>query len=138
MYLATVITVFAGFLFSALAVAGNPKQIPKGTWRYGEMMRASVEDKLLRGAYLFGLYLITLAILFVGILVTKSTSVPTGNTQTMASLFADWIDRLAMFFGVTSFLLTFGLPIRLVKSQMRSFDSEIDERRQTRSRDEQS
>jgi hypothetical protein len=40
-----------------------------------------------------------------------------------------WIERFYLFFAVSAFLLTFGLPIALLRFQLGRIDAEIERRR---------
>ena len=62
--LITVYTVFAGFLVAIIAVLGDPILIPSGSWQTAENNRHKIENRLIRYSYLFVLYLITIAIIF--------------------------------------------------------------------------
>lgn len=116
----TVFTVFAGFLIAILAVLGDPSFIPEGSWRVAENRRALVENKLYWHFWLFIFYLLTIALLFVGILLKEELSL---RSVTI------WIERAFLFFGVTSFFLSFALPWSLMQLQQNRIDAEIERRR---------
>src|ERR1039457_6885186 len=46
--LATVMTVFAGFLVAIIAVLGDPAMIPRGSWRVAEMRHDNLEASVIR------------------------------------------------------------------------------------------
>lgn len=117
----TVFTVFAGFLIAIITIVGDPIMIPKGSWRVPEGGRARMEQRLYIYITLFVLYLITVGLLFVGIVLEKA--LPVGSLWTV------WFQRGYLFFGTTSFLLTFGLPKELLDMQRARHDAEIDRRR---------
>lgn len=119
----TVTTVFAGFLVAIIAVLGDPALIPDGSWRGAELRRDAVENKLLRHLWLFVFYLITIALLFIGVLINKAPD------TTVSLAWKTWFERAYLFFGIASFLFTFGLPMALLKLQIARFDSEIERRR---------
>lgn len=116
----TVITVFAGFLIAIIAVIGDPALIPTGSWRVAENRREVMESKLYWHFWLFVLYLITIALLFVGVLVKAETSLDWLIT---------WIERAFLFVGVFSFLLSFALPWSVVDLQRGRIEAEIERRR---------
>jgi hypothetical protein len=118
----TVMTVFAGFLVAIITVLGDPGMIPVGSWRAAEVRRENIEARLTTHIWLFVLYLIAIALLFAGVLVNKSTEV--------SIIWKVWIERLYLFFGVSSFLFTFALPKALLKFQIARIDAEIERRRQ--------
>lgn len=122
MMIVTVTTVFAGFLIAIVAVLGDPSMIPDGTWRSAELRRDAVENRLIVHLWLFVIYLITIAFLFVSVLLQKATGID--------EEWHVWIERLCLFFFTASFLFTLALPRALWKLQLARFDAEIDRRRQ--------
>ena len=118
----TVLTIFAGFLVAIITVVGDPSLIPDGTWRTAEVRRENIEGQLIRHAWLFVLYLLGIAFLFIGSIIHKSPNVPEDVKI--------WIERLYLFLGATSFLLTFGLPWSILKLQLKRLDTEIDRRKE--------
>ena len=119
----TVMAVFAGFLVAIVTILGDPAMIPDGTWRIAEGRRENIEAKLITHIWLFVFYLIAIGLLFVGALLNKAPEAMVSAEWKM------WIERLYLFFGVTSFLFTFGLPYSLLKFQIARIDSEIERRR---------
>lgn len=117
----TVVTVFAGFLIAIITIIGDPFLIPEGSWRTPEGGRARMVQRLNLHVALFVLYLITVALLFVGVVLDKALS--------DHSLWKIWIERSYLFFGITSFLLTFGLPVHLIELQTNRYDAETGRRR---------
>jgi hypothetical protein len=80
-----------------------------------------MEQRLYVYITLFVFYLITIGLLFVGIVLEKALPA--------ASLWTIWFQRAYLFFGITSFLLTFGLPKELLDMQRARHDAETDRRR---------
>lgn len=119
----TVTTVFAGFLVAIIAVLGDPSTVPDGSWRVAEEKRDGVEAKLIAHVWLFFLYLIAISLLFVAVLLKAPAA------EAIPDLLRVWVERLCLFFFVTSLLLTFGLPGALLKVQMARLDAEIARRR---------
>jgi hypothetical protein len=64
---------------------------------------------------------LTIALLFIGVVAQKALA----NHE----IIKIWIERLYLFFGVFSFLLTFGLPIALMRLQRTRVSAEIERRR---------
>jgi hypothetical protein len=118
----TVFTVFAGFLIAIITILGDPSMIPDGSWRIAEARRDNIEKRLLTHVYFFILYLITIGFLFAGVLVQGAFE--------DHNVFRIWIERVYLFFGVFSFILSFALPIGLLKLQRVRVDAEIERRRQ--------
>ncbi len=117
----TVFTVFAGFLIAIITIIGDPILISEGSWRTSEGGRARMRQRLNLHIALFTLYLITIALLFAGVIAEKAM----GDYNTIRV----WIERGYLFFGITSFLLTFGLPISLIEMQTNRYDAETTRRR---------
>jgi hypothetical protein len=119
----TVFTVFAGFLVAIITILGDPSLVPSGSWRNVENRRDNIEQRIVWHIALFGLYLLTIAFIFVSVILEK---VP---TSIVSDEFKAWIDRGHLFFGVFSFLASFGLPFALHKLQMSRLDEETERRR---------
>src|SRR5437016_5876229 len=68
----TVFSVFAGFLVAIIAVLGDPGMIPEGSWRVAELRRDAIESRLAWHSWLFVLYLLTIGLLFSGVLLEKA------------------------------------------------------------------
>jgi hypothetical protein len=122
----TVMTVLAGFMIAIITVLGDPTSVPDGTWRTVEARRENIESKIIRHAYLFTLYLLALAFLFAATVLKK---VPEKDLWYGLSPWVKWIDYAYVFFGVTSFLLTFSLPFSLQKIQMERLKLEAQRRK---------
>jgi hypothetical protein len=117
----TVMTVFAGFLVAIITILGDPALFPQGNWRTAELQRDNVAARLAAHIWLFVIYLVAIALLFVGVLLNKATGVPE-EVKT-------WVQRLYLFFATFSFFLTLALPQALWKFQLARLDAEIDRRR---------
>ncbi|MDR3378703.1 MAG: hypothetical protein P4M10_08470 [Verrucomicrobiae bacterium] len=119
----TVITVFAGFLVAIMAILGDPALLPKGSWRAAEIGRGKVEGLIIRHTWIFYIYLISIGLLFSGVLVHKiPNAVVSGRIKII-------IEYSYLFFGVFSFLLTMALPRVLGQIQLARSESEIEARR---------
>jgi hypothetical protein len=119
----TVFAVFAGFMVAIITILGDPAYIPEGNWRAPETRRDSIERKIAWHVALFILYLITISLVFVAVVVKKTPDSIVGEWIKV------WIDRSYMFFGVSTFLLSFALPTMLHKTQMARIDAETERRR---------
>jgi hypothetical protein len=118
---ATVFSVFAGFLIATIAIIGDPIMIHEGSWRIAEAGRDDMRGRLLWHISLLFVYLVTLALLFVGVVLEKAL-----DSHDRIKIFVEWG---YLFFGITSFLFTFALPIALFRMQQARYDAEIERRR---------
>jgi len=119
--LTTVFTVFAGFLVAIITILGDPALIPEGSWRVAEGRRDKIESQLIAHVWLFVIYLLAIALLFAGVVVRKAPAVPEDVKV--------WINRIYLFVGIFSFLLTFGLAKSLLVFQLSRVEAEIKRRR---------
>jgi hypothetical protein len=119
----TVFTVFAGFLVAIITIVGDPALLPNGSWRTAEARRDNIERRLIWHSWLFTAYLVTIALLFVGVVLAK---VPLSTEHRWMK---DSIEYGYLFFGITSFLFSFALPWAFMTIQRNRVDAEIDRRR---------
>src|SRR5712691_1646967 len=70
--IATVFSVFAGFLIAVITIIGDPIMIQEGSWRVAEIGHDSMRSRLFAHIVLLILYLITIATLFVGAILEKA------------------------------------------------------------------
>jgi len=123
MIIITVMTVFAGFLVAIIAILGDPALTPTGGWRVAENNHSIIYSRVVTYTWLFQLYLIAIAFLFAGSLLNKAPE------RLVSIIWKTWIERLYLFFGVLSFLLTLTLPGALGKLQLARAEAEIERRR---------
>jgi hypothetical protein len=121
---ATVFTVFAGFLIAIIAVLGDPSQVPGDDWKVVETRRHSVESRTIRHIWLLMTYLVTLAILFISVILEN---VP---DYLVLHGIKRWIEFAYLFVGISSFCLSSALPFALLRLQMQRLEET--ERRRTR------
>jgi hypothetical protein len=117
----TVFTVFAGFLIAVITILGDPAMIPEGHGGRQKARRDNIERRLRTHVWLFFIYLITIGLLFTGIIVQAAL-----DEHHVVRI---WAERLYLFFGVFSFFLSFALPISLMTLQRARVDAEIERRR---------
>jgi hypothetical protein len=86
-------------------------------------LRCPSEARLIH-IWLFVFYLISIGFLFAGALLNKAPE------AVVSMVWKVWIERLYLFFGVSSFLFTFGLPYALLRFQLGRIDAEIARRRE--------
>lgn len=114
----TVFSVLAGFLVAIITIVGDPVLLPPGTWRAAEMDREKLTRRLVRHRWLFTLYLITLALIFLSLLLQKQYPRMTV-----------WFERGHLFFGILSFILSMKLPGSLMRIQKERIEAVIEHRR---------
>jgi len=114
----TVFSVLAGFLVAIIAIVGDPVLLPPGTWRTAEVERAKLRQRLIRHKWLFMLYLVTLALVFLALLLRKQFPE-----------FAVWFEWAFLFSGVFAFAMSLGLPSALMRVQQERIDAVIEDRR---------
>ncbi|HEX4079264.1 MAG TPA: hypothetical protein VHX61_10385 [Rhizomicrobium sp.] len=119
----TVFTVFAGFLVAIIAIVGDPALIPEGSWRTAEVRRENIEAGLIVHMWLFILYLLAIALIFVGVVIRE---IP---PRIIPNIIKIWVNRAYLFCGLSSFLFTFGLAKSLFQLQIARIDAEIAKRR---------
>jgi hypothetical protein len=117
----TIFSVFAGFLIATIAIIGDPRMIHEGSWRIAEAGREKMQRRLSWHISLLFIYLLTLALLFAGVVLQKALP--------CQSVIKDIVEAGYLFFGISGFLLTFALPIALRKMQQEMYDAEIERRR---------
>ena len=121
----TVFSVLAGFLVAMIALIGDPSAAAaRGSWRFTELNRQGVAQRLARNRWMFVLYLLTLALVFAASL----CKMVDGSICYMDSILS-WIERIYLGLAVTAFLLSFRLPWALTRMQMEHYDELIDRQR---------
>lgn len=114
----TVFSVLAGFLVGLMALTADPSKLAaRGSWKFLELNRPAVRQRLTRQLWMFELYLVTLALIFLSTLCKE-----------MDELLV-WIERTYMAFTVLSFLLSFRLPWTLARMQMDHYDEALEQLR---------
>ena len=121
--LITVFTVFAGFLVAIIAVVGDPALLPAGSWRKVELVRDRIESRLFWQICLFSMYLITIALIFIAVLLKDACLEPP------LSAILTWIERTYLFLSVFSFIMSFSLPMTLLSIQKTRVEAELVRRR---------
>jgi hypothetical protein len=119
----TVFTVFAGFLVAIIAILGDPSLVPGDDWKTVENRRNNIEGRIIWHIWLFVIYLVTLAVLFISVVLEK---VPCAIVSDRVK---DWIEFGYLFIGTFSFCLSFALPFALLRLQMQRLDEETERRR---------
>ena len=114
----TVFSILAGFLVAIIAIIGDPAMLPKGTWRIAEMEYKKIHQRLVRHQWLFMAYLITLASIFLALILQRFCPV--------ASI---WLEKLFLGLGFIAFFYSLFLPSALMKIQKEKIDAVIEDRR---------
>lgn len=116
--LVTVYSILAGFLIAIIAIIGDPALLPSGTWRAAEIERTKTKNRLIRHKWLFLVYLITLALIFLSFLIDNKLP-----------LLTKIIEHAYIGIGAIAFFLSMQLPHSLMKIQQERIDSIIEHRR---------
>lgn len=119
----TVYSVLAGFLVAVIAILGDPALLPSGSWQKAENHREAIERRLIRHTWLFGLYLVTIAVIFVSALLRDAPE------TVVSESIKHWMTRVYIGLGVAAFLLSLALPKMLMNVQRARVDAEIERRR---------
>jgi len=119
----TVYSVFAGFLVAVITILGDPALLPAGSWQTAENSRAKIEARLIRHTWLFALYLVTIALIFISALIAKAPIDLIGDDA------RHWMARAYLALGVAAFILSLALPKMLMDVQRARVDAEIERRR---------
>ena len=118
--LATVFSVFAGFIIAIVTVLGNPTILYSGSWRMASAHRRQLRSKLRRQIALFYVYLSILGLTFASALLDNIEG---------CSLIADWVARIALSLGAGAFVWSFALPFSIFRASMDSLDEGVESRR---------
>lgn len=113
----TVVTIFsilAGFLIAVITLIAEPTLKQAKNWGELQMMKATVQRKLLRQKLLFFLYLLTLGVALGTFLVPAE----------MLEL-RRWLETVFLGLATFVFLASFDLPGSLMKIQMERYEAEM-------------
>lgn len=116
----TVFSILAGFLVALITLIGDPKSLPSGSWQIARLGSDLTYNRLVRQKWLFYIYLIALALIFISMLLKKHF--PEINCV---------VEYFYLFFSIVAFLLSFGLPSMLMNLQKERIEQEIAERRKS-------
>ena len=114
----TMFSILAGFLVAIMTIVGDPSSFGRRGWKSHELGQKAVFQRLARQKWLFGLYLITLGLIFVESLISKAYPIV-----------GIWMERLYLGLSVTAFLISLRLPGVLMKIQMERHDEAIEAKR---------
>ncbi|MDQ0503690.1 hypothetical protein [Xanthobacter agilis] len=115
----TVVTIFsilAGFLIALITLISEPTLRQAKDWRELQMMKNTIERKLLRQKILFFMYLLTLG-------VALSTFLIPDNFECARM----WVESVFLALATFVFIASFGLPGSLMKIQMERYSAAMDE-----------
>lgn len=119
----TTVTVFAGFLVAIIAILGDPAMVPNGSWRVAENRHKRLETMIIRYTWLFYLYLLTISLLFAGVIIRKASD------DAVSASVKSFIEYAYLFVGTFAFAMTLFLPGALGRVQMARSEAEIERRR---------
>lgn len=115
----TVFSILAGFLIAVITLIGDPKALPSGSWQIARLGSSRTYNRLIRHKWLFILYLVTLFLIFLSILLKKSS----------LGILLYLIEYIYTFLSCFAALLSFKLPSSLIELQRERIEQEISERR---------
>ena len=116
----TVFSILAGFLVAVITLVGDPSALPQGSWRLARLGSDLTYNRLTRKKWLFVLYLLTLALIFVGVLIK-------GKHPDIEI----WLERVYLFLAISAFILSFMLPSALMRLQKERIEQEIAHRKKS-------
>ena len=121
----TIFSVLAGFLVGLIALIGDTSAVvARGSWRFTELNRQGVYQRLVRNRWLFVLYLLVLTLIFLSSLIKAvAHSIP----QLWIALL--YVERIYLGLAVLAFLLSFRLPWMLTRMQLEHYDAVLEQQR---------
>ncbi len=117
-----VFSIMAGVLITIMTLLGEPGLYRGRSWRADAVRRSNVYRRLVRQKLLFILYLITLALVFVSMLLK--------NVQSSLWLLR-YVEMAYLSFACLAFILSLTLPGRLMSLQLARFDEMVEARRKS-------
>jgi len=123
-----VFSILAGFLVTIMTLLGEPSLFRGRTWRSDAVRRSNVYRRLTRHRWLFIIYLLVLACIFIAALMTEKY--PDHSSVV-------WIERIYLTMAAFAFLLSLALPTRLMNLQLSRFDEMVESRRKGKPEEEQ-
>jgi hypothetical protein len=123
----TLFSILAGFLIAVMTLVGDSSSAKSRSWRSLEFSRPTFVQRLERQKWLFYVYLLTLGLLFLSVLVPECWV-----------KFTIWAERVYIGLAVASFLISLGLPGKLMSIQVERLDAAIEEKRTKPTDDENS
>lgn len=114
----TVFSILAGFLVAIMTLLGDPGGYTTRTWRFFELKKSTVFNKLVRQKWLFVTYLITLGLIFISSMVEKRFPQA-----------AVYLEYGYLGVAITAFMLSLKLPSSLMNIQLSRHDELIEAKR---------
>lgn len=119
--ISTVVTIFsilAGFLIAVITFISEPATRPDATWQSLQIMRATIQRKIIRQIVLFYLYLATLGLAIAMFLVP--------DTELLIKNILG-----SIFLGLSTFvfIMSFTLPMSLTRTQQARYDDALASKR---------
>jgi hypothetical protein len=119
----TVFTVFAGVVIALLTVIGDPALMPGHNWRSAEFAYRRADNQLIIQASLFFLYLFVI-FLFLACYVLKGLPFHPFTSRLEMRL-----EAVYCFFSAVSFVISFSLPLTMLRLQRKRLALEVERRR---------
>ena len=120
-------SIFTGILVAVISIIGDPSDIlDSDNWRSAFYKKHKSTNELIRTCFLFYCYFITLFLIFTSFLIDQK------NFNFIKST----IEYMYTFFASFSILLSFNLPVMLVKYQKSKLDKAVKEKRKNDNNDD--
>lgn len=123
-YIAVIFSILAASLFAVISIVGDPGMLTSGAAANAWVNAREIQKELHRFNLLFYAYLITLGLLVASEVIEHAK---------WASWF--WVTKLFAGFAISSFILSFALPLDFMRLQRRRLEQEIAARTKRKSRD---
>lgn len=114
----TAYSILAGFLVGIITLIGDPKSLPSGSWQIARLNSDVIYRRLKRHRFLFTAYLVTIALIFLSILLRK-------DHADINSI----IEYAYLFLAIFCFMYSLKLPTTLMQLQEMRIEEEIKARR---------
>lgn len=114
----TVFSILSGFLVAIIAIVGDPTLLPVRNWRLKYISGKEAKQRLIRQKWLFRAYLVTLALIFISMIIDD-----------MHEELIVWTERGYLFLGALVFMFSLVLPGVLTRVQIQRMDEIIEDER---------
>lgn len=114
--LATVLSIFSGFIMAVITMTGNQDNLYKGNWRLAYAHSIVLKKWLTQFKYLLRAFIVCILLVVLSIVLRGCFSVGITN----------WIGHFALCLGVTALIWALGVPDIIYRIQIDRLSEEID------------